>query len=129
MTPRQLFLILLPFAVTATLLAACGGGGSERPAGGQLTDPRDVPTATPWPQPPEVAFIEPGMLTPVSGNGQGEGTPTAPVECGDTYTVKSGDVPSTIAEKCGVKVEDLLKANPGIEPTNLHVGDVLKIPR
>jgi len=37
-------------------------------------------------------------------------------------------VPFTIAEKCGVNVEDLLKANPQVTPTALRVGQELKIP-
>lgn len=131
MSSRKLLPALVGLAVGAALLAACGGGGTGSTPGGQLTDPRDVATATPWAEPPEVTFIEPGQLTPV-GAVEGEGTPTggATEECkGDTYTVKSGDVPSTIAVKCGVELQALLDANPGLEPTNLHAGEVLKIPR
>jgi hypothetical protein len=133
MTARALPLYLLTLAVTLAAFAACGGGdGGERPTG-RLTDPRTVATATPWAEPPEPIILEPGALTPISdggdgGGGDGEGTPTAPGECGDTYTVESGDAPFTIAEKCGVNVEDLLKANPEVTPTALRVGQQLKIP-
>jgi len=131
MTKRALPLYLLALAVAIAVFAACGGGGDgERPPG-RLTDPRTVATATPWAEPPEEIILEPGALTPISdgGNGgDGEGTPTAPGQCGDTYTVESGDVPFTIAEKCGVNVEDLLKANPEVTPTALRVGQQLKIP-
>ncbi len=45
-----------------------------------------------------------------------------------TYTVKPGDTPSGIAEKEGVDVDDLLKANPDVDPDALTVGDELKLP-
>ncbi|HEY8171843.1 MAG TPA: LysM domain-containing protein [Dehalococcoidia bacterium] len=47
---------------------------------------------------------------------------------GQTYTVQSGDIPVTIAEKFGITVEALIAANPGINPTNLQIGQVLVIP-
>lgn len=43
------------------------------------------------------------------------------------YTVVSGDVPGTIAEKFDMSLEDLKKANPGYDWSVLHVGDVLTI--
>ncbi len=143
MTPRKLLLsaTLLSLLLAAALLAACGGGdrpGTARP--GQLTDPHSVPTASPWQEPPPVIILEPGAITPLSGvggpepqeNGEpggGNGGAVAPEECGKTYKVKAGDVPSSIAEKCGVSLQALLDANPGIEPTNLHIGDELNIPQ
>jgi hypothetical protein len=130
MTARALPLSLFALALALAVFAACGGGGDgERPTG-RLTDPRSVATATPWPEPPEPIILEPGALTPISdgGDGGGDGTPTASGECGGTYTVESGDVPFTIAQKCGVNVEDLLKANPEVTPTSLRVGQELKIP-
>ena len=138
MTARALplYLFALALALALAVFAACGGGGDgERPTG-RLTDPRSVPTATPWAEAPEPVILEPGALTPIAGdNGDGggdgdgaDGTPTASGECGDTYKVESGDVPFTIADKCGVTVEDLLKANPEVTPTALRVGQELKIP-
>ncbi len=135
MTPRFVFpLAVLSLAMLA-LLSACGGnGGGTAAPRGQLTDPRSVPTATPWTQPPDVTFL-PEALTPAAGGEEGPGSggetggEVTPVECGDSYTVQSGDFPGRIAEKCGVAVQDLLDANPGIDPSNLHIGDVLKIPR
>ncbi len=138
MTPRKLLpAVALPLALVLSLAlaAACGGGSESTTASrGELTDPRSVPTASPWPIPPDVIPIEPGAITPLSGGGEtpppGEQTGgVTPESCGDTYTVKSGDSPSLIAEKCGVSLDQLLAANPGIEPTNLHIGDELTIPR
>ncbi len=45
-----------------------------------------------------------------------------------TYTVQSGDIPETIAAKFGITTDALLAANPGINPTNLQIGQVLIIP-
>ncbi len=55
MTPRKIALSITPLALLVTLvLAACGGGGDgateTRVGTGQLTDPRNVATATPWPE-------------------------------------------------------------------------------
>jgi len=132
MTARALPLSLFALALALAVFAACGGeDDGERPTG-RLTDPRSVATATPWPEPPTPIILEPGALTPISDGGDdgggGDGTPTASGECGDTYTVESEDVPFTIAQKCGVNVEDLLKANPEVTPTSLRVGQELKIP-
>lgn len=134
MTRALLFPSLL-VAALLLLIVACGGDGKE-PARGSLTDPNSVPTATPWSDPPDPIILDPDALTPISGgegegegeNGEGDGTPTASGECGETYVVESGDVPFTIAEKCGVSVEDLLSANEIDDPTGLRVGQELTIP-
>jgi LysM repeat protein len=72
-------------------------------------------------------------LPPVGGQepapGDGEPTQAPAGECGETYTVATGDTPSGIAEKCGVTTQELLDANPGLDPTAIHAGDVLNIPQ
>jgi LysM repeat protein len=45
-----------------------------------------------------------------------------------TYTIKAGDSMSVIANKFGVKLDDLQAANPEISPNAMSVGQVLKIP-
>ena len=138
MTARTLLLPLSALALGLLLVAACGGDGDGPPPPGNLTDPGSVPTATPWANPPEAIILEPDILTPTSqdegeanGDGDGEqnGDQVTPGECGDTYTVQSGDVPYTIAETCGVDVTDLLEFNGIDDPTSLHVGQELKIPQ
>ncbi len=113
-------------ALAALLVAACGdrlAPGASGPAGEvRLTDPRQVPTATPWTTPPPVIYLE---GTPSADRG----TPGAGGPCGDEYVVQPGDVPVQIAQRCGVTLEDLLAANPGLDPTRLRPGDRLKIPR
>ncbi|HET6507695.1 MAG TPA: LysM domain-containing protein [Baekduia sp.] len=46
-----------------------------------------------------------------------------------TYTVKSGDTFSAIADKEGVEVEALQEANPKVDASALHPGQKLKLPR
>src|SRR4051812_14988884 len=50
-------------------------------------------------------------------------TPTA-----STYSIATGDTLSSIAERFGIRLEDLLAANPGIVPEALSIGQTLKIP-
>ena len=45
-----------------------------------------------------------------------------------TYIIKAGDSMSVIANKFGVKLDDLQAANPEISPNAMSVGQVLKIP-
>lgn len=47
---------------------------------------------------------------------------------GGTYTVEPGDTPSGIAEQEGVDVDELLEANPDVDPDALTVGDELELP-
>jgi LysM repeat protein len=74
-----------------------------------------LPTDTPAPQPPPADTPAPAA------------TPTAS-SLGQTYTVQAGDIPETIAAKFGITIDALLAANPGIDPTNLQIGQVLIIP-
>ena len=45
-----------------------------------------------------------------------------------THTVKSGETPSLIARKYGVKLESLMAANPSVDARRLKVGQLLRIP-
>jgi LysM repeat protein len=46
-----------------------------------------------------------------------------------SYTVKQGDSFSVIASKEGVEVDALQAANPDVDPSALHPGQKLKLPR
>jgi LysM repeat protein len=88
----------------------------ETPAG---TPPEE---ASPEPESPEETPIPAPTDTPVPA-------PTStPSSLGQTYVVKSGDIPETIAAQFGITTEDLLAANPGLDPRELQVGQVLIIP-
>ncbi len=84
MTIRGLSVTLLALALALLLATACGGDGDGARPAGRLTDPRLVPTATPWGQPPEPIILEPGALTPVSETGTEE--PGVNGEVGDEVT-------------------------------------------
>ena len=47
---------------------------------------------------------------------------------GGQYVVEKGDSPVTIAKKLGVKTQELLDANPGLDPKKLQVGQKLNAP-
>jgi LysM repeat protein len=45
-----------------------------------------------------------------------------------THAVTSGETEAAIARKLGVKLSALQAANPGVNPSKLHVGQILNIP-
>lgn len=55
--------------------------------------------------------------------------PTPPCPNGFLYTIKSGDTIFKLSQQFGVPVEAIIQANPGINPDNLQVGQVICIPR
>jgi LysM repeat protein len=55
-------------------------------------------------------------------------TPSASARKGRRrYTVKPGDTPSSIAEKTGVPLADILRLNPDLDPQALSPGQRLKL--
>ncbi|MFQ5471605.1 MAG: LysM peptidoglycan-binding domain-containing protein [Dehalococcoidia bacterium] len=146
MTPRKFALLFAPAVLILMLaLAACGGGDGDtetRVGTGQLTDPRNVATATPWPEAPEPIILDPDALTPLSG-GAGVGGPDVgdggdgggdgdaggePGVCGDTYTIEAGDSLFAIAIDCGLDPDAVLAANPDVDPGALSIGQVINLP-
>lgn len=125
--------MLLPMlAIAAGALAlACGGGAADNQAGQgkPVTDPARVPSSTPIQNP--ILFQIRGDAVSYSGGVAGTvapGTQTpAPAK---TYTVKAGDTCDAIARANNVALDELLKANRSIDAgcSNIHAGDVLKIP-
>jgi hypothetical protein len=140
MTSRSTILVSLLVVIASAVLAACGGGGDEeefRP--GDLTNPRDVPTVTPWPSPPDIVLIDPNAIQPLpstglpitAGDGEASPSPSAAAggQCPPQYTVVSGDSPSVIADRCGVTTQQILDANPGLDPRAMFPGQVINIPQ
>ncbi len=108
---RALIPLLLAFSALALIAIACSGGDDF------LLE--DEPNATGTPP----FFERSPQPTPTP-------TPTAAAigECGETYTVEAGDSPFSIAEKCGVDMNDLQELNGIDDPRNLKVGQELKMP-
>jgi LysM repeat protein len=73
-------------------------------------------------------------LPPTGGDPLGLGATTAtgieppPAPMGQEYSIARGDTLSGIAPKFGVSVKALLDANPGINPSRLQIGQVIRIP-
>jgi len=47
---------------------------------------------------------------------------------GGQYVVEKGDSPVTIAKKLGIKTQELVDANPGLDPKKLQIGQKLNVP-
>jgi hypothetical protein len=137
-TMRRRTLLFFSFGLLTagllTLLAGCGGGGDKAEGTiGQLTNPRDVPTASPWVEPPAVVEIDPNAIVPLPADvGAPTPTPTgqagAPGVCGPKYTIESGDTFSSIAAKCGTTTQGMRDANPGVDPLTIRPGDIVNVP-
>lgn len=52
----------------------------------------------------------------------------AAAAAGGQYVVEKGDSPVTIAKKLGIKTQELLDANPGLDPKKLQIGQKLNVP-
>jgi hypothetical protein len=132
--PTLIFLpVFLLSLASLALLAACGGGGDdERSAVGQLTNPADAPTASPWDQPPQVLEIDPNSIGQLPSEVAPTPTPEPeagePGVCGPKYTIASGDTFSSIAEKCGTTTQAMRDANPGVDPLTIRAGQVVNVP-
>ncbi len=109
---RALIPLLLAFSALALIAIACSSGGDF------LLE--DEPNASGTPS----FFERSPQPTPIPTS-----TPAAAIGvCGETYTVEAGDSPFSIAEKCGVDVDDLQELNDIDDPRNLKVGQELKMP-
>ncbi len=54
--------------------------------------------------------------------------PTGPPCPGQLYTIQAGDTIFSIAQRFNVTVDAIIAANPGIDPNNLRIGQVICIP-
>jgi LysM repeat protein len=100
----------LAVALCGCLIAAACGGGSS---GGGAPDDASIPTATLPAELPEPMIVGGGVVQPGGGT---------------SYTIKSGDTLAGVAERFGVSLEDLLAANPGINPATLQAGETIRLP-
>jgi LysM repeat protein len=99
------------FAVVVLALAAFLYVGLNWATGpGRVAALANPPTPTP------IAVVPPATPVP---------SPTPPEQ---TYIVKAGDNPASIAQQFRVKTEDLMAANNIDDPQKLKIGQTLKIP-
>jgi LysM repeat protein len=61
--------------------------------------------------------------TPAKGSKTGQRQRKGPRR----YTVKSGDTPSSIADKTGVPLEEILRLNPDLDPQTLSPGQRIRL--
>ena len=54
--------------------------------------------------------------------------PPRPAVAVRKHTVKSGETPAAIARKYGVSLNALLKANPGLDPRRMKIGQTVNLP-
>ncbi len=74
---------------------------------------------------PAMTATNPPPVPPAVGT---PAVPAVPEGAATEYVVVKGDTLSGIAKKTGVTVKAIEAANPGIEPTKLHIGQKLSIP-
>jgi LysM repeat protein len=78
--------------------------------------------------PPAPNNFTPQPTTPTTQPPPSPAIPKPPVAKPRTHTVAANETPATIARKFGVNLNALLAANPGLQPTHLHVGQVINLP-
>jgi LysM repeat protein len=98
-------------ALSLAVTAACGGGGDDS------SEPPDldaIPSATLPAELPTVVPLGSGPIVTTGG--------------ANRYTIQSGDTFSDIAARFGITTDELIAANPGVDPTGLNAGDVINLP-
>jgi len=97
-----------PAAATPTRTPAPSARGTAKPAGSSSSAYPPASASNPRTEAPRIA--------------------SATVRSARSHTVKPGESPAIIARKYGVKVDALLRANPGLDARKLKVGQTLNVP-
>lgn len=95
----------------------------------------DVPESSESPAPvapPAARPVAPPLAPPAAAPKTAVPTPNAALPDeeapGRRYVVTPGDTPAAIAERFGIPLEVLERANPGLDPRRLPIGCVLTVP-
>ena len=112
----------------ALLLQGCHREDTNAQANNQNTNAVSTSEATS--PPPIVEQLAPAISPTNTAPATTVEVPVAPLAAvASDYVVGKGDTYSTIAKKFpGVSIKGISEANPGVEPTKLHVGQKLHIP-
>ncbi|MCS6848886.1 MAG: LysM peptidoglycan-binding domain-containing protein [Anaerolineae bacterium] len=104
-------------AVILAETATAGAIATSSAAASPTVTPTHTPTPTVEPTPTQTTM-------PTA-----EPTPTTEPAVVVTHTVRADDTPLEIARAYNISLDELLRNNPGINPTNLRIGQVLIIRR
>jgi len=139
LTPFELFVaVLLPCVMFALVGCQNQKTEQEREAAMRVPSPAydtsapepmpepepmsDTASEQPEPAPSETATAQPAPEQP---------SPAQPAPQGSTYTIRKGDTLWSIAQReygDGQRWVDIVRANPGIEPKKLRVGQTITLP-
>ncbi len=78
--------------------------------------------------PPPSAGVPPTARPEGAAPALSGGTATPATPAAERYTIQPGDTLGAIAAQHGVSVDDLITANPGIDPQRLQIGAEIVIP-
>lgn len=84
---------------------------------------QEIRTAKPAPQAPTGSSAQ--QITPATSSAA---QPVATTAQGKTYTIRAGDLLAKIAKENNTTVDAILKANPGLNPNRIKVGQVINLP-
>lgn len=78
--------------------------------------------------PPAPNILVQQPTTPTTRQPPPPANPKPPATTPRTHTIAAGETPAAISRKYGVSLTALLAANPGLQPTHMHVGQVINLP-
>lgn len=102
------------------LMQGCGlfGHNSHKPA-------EPVPVE---PQPVAVTPVEPITPPPPPSIDTAPVTAWQDFQATTPYSVRKGDTVSTIAHRYGLRWQDVMAVNPGLNPNSMRIGEVIQLP-
>lgn len=90
--------------------------------------PAETASSTPEPVAPPPPVVAVAGVRPASAPPAAQPTATAAAAEPRWHTVRDGEYPARIARLYGLKLETLLKANPGLDPRRMKIGQEVIIP-
>ena len=119
----------LALAGAGALLAACGGA-SPAPAGSGAATQDDAEIEEKTRNPPAApAFALTAAVSPApSLSNSSNAARRSGAASGQIHVIESGETPTVIARKYGVKPAALMAANPKMDARRLQVGQTINVP-